>query len=91
MGMFSNEFRARLSFITSPSPSSICLSKARIESMLTSRPILDPKNVRCYEMLRSALTYIENNGCPWPQRAGVEVEGWRIFIAGRCAKIKGGS
>ena len=40
--MFSNEFRALLSWIVSPVPS-ICFSNSRMESMLTSRPMLsDP-------------------------------------------------
>ena len=44
--MFNNEFRARLSLITSPLPISICFSKARIESMLVSRPMLMSARVR---------------------------------------------
>jgi hypothetical protein len=47
---FNNEFRARLSLTVSPLPSLICFSKARIESMLTSRPILVPKQ---YQASRS--------------------------------------
>lgn len=41
--MFSNEFRVRLISIMSPLPSSIRFSKARIDSMLTSWPILVPE------------------------------------------------
>lgn len=46
--MFSNEFRSRLSLITSPFPSSICLSRARIESMLASGPILASTLGQCW-------------------------------------------
>ena len=55
--MFSNEFRALLSWIVSPVPSSICFSNSRMESMLTSRPMLsDPTCVsRCKIYLRMCL------------------------------------
>lgn len=56
-----HEFRARLSPIKSPLPSSICFSKARIESILTSRPILVSKLsgvAKCFETRRLTLTVI---------------------------------
>jgi len=61
--MFSNEFRARLSLIMSPLPSSICLSKARIESMLFSWPILVSTLRQYCKIPKNASTYIDTN--PW--------------------------
>jgi len=63
MDMFNNEFRVRLSLIMSPLPSSICFSKARIESMLVSRPILALGQNR--EVPQNARTYIDTNTFSW--------------------------
>jgi len=49
--MFNSEFRARLSLIMSPFPSLICFSKARIEWMLVSGPMLAFTWYQCRECL----------------------------------------
>ena len=70
--ILSSEFRARLSWMTSPRPSSICFSKARMESMLISGPMLDnPTHVRYREMCWGAFTHIEDSDCS--QLRGSEV------------------
>ena len=70
MDMFNNEFRVRFNSITSPSPSSIRFSKARIESMLTSWPILDHTLCQTRETLRNVLTHIDNDTCFQLLKAG---------------------
>lgn len=49
--MFNSEFLSRLSLIMSPFPSPIRFSKARIESMLASGPILGPV---CVNVVKAA-------------------------------------
>lgn len=60
--MFSNEFRARLSWMTSPRSFSIYFSKASMELTLISGPIPDgPTYVRYRETYRNALTHTEDD------------------------------
>lgn len=61
--MFSNEFRVRVRRITSPTPSSIRFSNARMESMLISGPVLDVKPVSDMAELECALTHTEDIDC----------------------------
>ena len=69
--MFSNELRARLSWMTSPRPSSIRFSKASIESALVSGPMLDnPTHVRYHGTRWYAFTHIEDTDCPQLREPG---------------------
>ena len=58
----SEEFRALLSLIISPAPSSIYFSGPRVQSMLISGPILfDPTCVSRRQIPRDAFAYMEDN------------------------------
>ena len=59
MDVFNDEFRARLNLIMSPSLSFICFSRARIEQMLVSRPILVSTLCQCRETLQNMSTHID--------------------------------
>ena len=61
MDIFNNEFRACLSLTRSPLPSSICFSKAHIEWMLVSRPILASSFCQHRGVPRNVYTYTEVN------------------------------
>ena len=58
-----NKFRARLSSIIFPLPSSICFSKAFIEWILVSRPMLVSSLRQRHEMFRNSSTHIDTNAC----------------------------
>jgi len=62
MDMCNNEFRARLSLVTSPLSSSIRFSKARIEWLFVSRPILVSALRQRREMPQpNAFSYTDTN------------------------------
>lgn len=60
--MFNNEFRARLSLIVSPLPSSIRFSNALMDSMFISWPILDRTLCQRGRTPQNAMTHIDDRG-----------------------------